>query len=184
VPKTPAELHTMGYGLRRFRKLLAEGEVEDRLPLMSALSSDGRLINVHSKLAIFDDRWLTVGSANLNRRSMGLDAECNLVLEATTANHCQRIERLRNRLLAEHLGTDPQTLAASIARSGIVAATAAPGGPRHLERFRPLQPDPVLAAMLAPLFDRDDVLIPEALRALRRDLSLPVARLLERRNVQ
>jgi phospholipase D1/2 len=183
TPKTPAELHTMGYGLRGFRGLLAQGDVEDRLPLMTALTSDGRCINMHSKLAIFDDRWLTAGSANLNRRSMGLDVECNLILEATTADHCRQIELLRNRLLAEHVGTDPATLAASIAREGIVAAAGIVRGPRRLERFRPLQPEPILGPMLAPLFDRDDILVPDALRPVRWDLSLPVQRLLERRNV-
>jgi phospholipase D1/2 len=182
TPKTPAELHTMGYGLRRFRKLLAEGDIEDRVPLMTALGSDGRCINMHSKLAIFDDRWLTAGSANLNRRSMGLDAECNLVLEATSADHRRQIEVLRNRLLAEHVATDPERLAASIARHGIVTAAAMTRGPRRLERFRPLQPEPILGPMLAPLFDRDDSLLPDALRPVRWDLSAPVQRLLERRD--
>jgi phosphatidylserine/phosphatidylglycerophosphate/cardiolipin synthase-like enzyme len=182
-PKTPAELHTMGYGLRRFRKLLAEGEVEDRLPLMSALSSDGQLINMHSKLAIFDDRWLTVGSANLNRRSMGLDAECNLVLEATTPDHRRQIELIRNRLLAEHVGADPETLAKSIARHGVVTAIAIGAGVRRLERFRPLHPQPIFGPVLAPLFDRDNVLLPDAMRSMRWDISLPAQRALERRNV-
>jgi hypothetical protein len=36
--------------------------------------------------------------------------------------------------------------------------------------------------MLAPLFDRDDTLLPDALRAVRWDLSLPVQRLSERRD--
>jgi phosphatidylserine/phosphatidylglycerophosphate/cardiolipin synthase-like enzyme len=184
TPKTPAELHTMGYGLRRFRKLLAEGAIEDRLPLMSALSSDGRAINMHSKLAIFDDRWLTVGSANLNRRSMGLDVECNLVLEATAADHRRQMEWLRTRLVAEHLGTNPETVAARIARYGVVAAAAMATGPRRLERFRPLASEPVLGPMLAPLFDRDDILIPDALRVARWDLAWPVTRRLERRTVQ
>jgi phospholipase D1/2 len=181
-PKTPAELHTMGYGLRLFRKLLAEGDVEDRVPLMSALSSDGRGINVHSKVAIFDDRCLTAGSANLNRRSMGLDVECNLVLEASTPEHRRQIERLRTRLLAEHLGMDPQVLAGEIAQHGIVAATAFARGSRRLERFRTLQAEPILGPVLAPLFDRDDVWLPDALRAVRFDLSLPIARVLDRRN--
>jgi phospholipase D1/2 len=164
APKTPAELHTMGYGLRRFRKLLAEGEVENRVPLMAALSDDGRCINMHCKLAIFDDRWLTVGSANLNRRSMGLDIECNLVLEATETEHRRQIEQLRRRLLAEHVGSEPQTLAAQIALHGVVAAIGRAGGTRRLEPFRRLPREPVLGPMLAPLFDRDDVFIPDALR--------------------
>ena len=182
-PKTPAELHTMGYGLQRFRRILAEGGVEDRLPLMSALSSDGRLINMHSKLAIFDDRWLTVGSANLNRRSMGLDVECNLVLEATTSDHRRQIESMRNRLLAEHIGAEPETLATNIVRHGLVTATAMHGGVRRLERFRALSPEPILGPVLAPLFDREDILLPDAVRAIRWDVSLPPQRAFERRNV-
>jgi phospholipase D1/2 len=182
APKTPAELHTMGYGLRRFRKLLAEGEVEDRVPLMTALSADGRCINMHSKLAIFDDRWLTAGSANLNRRSMGLDVECNLVLEATTTEHRRQIEQLRTRLLAEHSGIDPQMLASQVARHGAVGAVALASGSRRLERFRRLPREPVLGPMLAPLFDRDDIFIPDALRARRWQFALPLERLLPRRN--
>jgi phospholipase D1/2 len=68
-------------------------------------------------------------------------------------------------------------------RAGVAAAAMA-AGPRRLERFRPLAPEPVLGPMLAPLFDRDDILIPDALRAIRWELSLPLTRLLERRTVQ
>jgi hypothetical protein len=172
----------MGYGLRRFRRILAEGEVEDRVPLMSALSTDGRCINMHSKLAIFDDRWLTAGSANLNRRSMGLDVECNLVLEATAPEHRRQFEEVRVRLLAEHLGREPQRLRGEIAQHGIVGAIALAGGARRLERFRRLPYEPVLGPMLAPLFDRDDIFIPEALRAGRWQFALPFERLITRRN--
>lgn len=181
-PKTPAELHTMGYGLRRFRKVLADGDVEDRVPLMSARSSDGRTINMHSKLAIFDDRWLIVGSANLNRRSMGLDVECNLVLEATTPDQRAQIKRLRTRLLAEHVALDPDALETLIVKHGILESIALTRGPRHLERFRQLPSEPVLGPVLAPLFDRDEILVPNPLRGLRWDLPLPWERLLERRN--
>jgi phospholipase D1/2 len=38
------------------------------------------------------------------------------------------------------------------------------GGTRRLERFRRLPCEPVFGPMLAPLFDRDDVFIPDALR--------------------
>jgi hypothetical protein len=38
--------------------------------------------------------------------------------------------------------------------------------------------------MLAPLFDRDDILIPDALRVARWDLAWPVTRRLERRTIQ
>ena len=39
-------------------------------------------MNVHAKVMIVDDRSARVGSANLSNRSMGLDTECDLVLDA------------------------------------------------------------------------------------------------------
>src|SRR5690606_22826514 len=78
-PQTAVEYHTMGYGRARFHELLRDAGIAERIPLVAALAANTG-INVHSKLAIFDDRWLTVGSANLNRRSMGFDVECNIVL--------------------------------------------------------------------------------------------------------
>ncbi|HZP67950.1 MAG TPA: VTT domain-containing protein [Rudaea sp.] len=71
-------------------------------------------LNVHSKLVIFDDRLLVLGSANLNNRSMGLDTELSIALEAGDDPRCaEAIARLRNRLLGEHLGCDPAEVAAA-----------------------------------------------------------------------
>jgi len=39
-----------------------------------------RPVYVHAKVGIVDDRWLTVGSANLNNRGFGGDAEMNISL--------------------------------------------------------------------------------------------------------
>ena len=44
-------------------------------------------VMVHSKVMIVDDRFLRVGSANLNNRSMGADTECDLAFEATSEAH-------------------------------------------------------------------------------------------------
>ncbi|MFO7936078.1 MAG: VTT domain-containing protein [Kiritimatiellia bacterium] len=61
-------------------------------------------INVHAKVMLVDDRLVTVGSANLNNRSMGLDAECNVIVEAGKDQAvADSIAAFRNRLLAEHL---------------------------------------------------------------------------------
>lgn len=46
---------------------------------------EGRGIILHSKVMIVDDRFLRVGSSNLNNRSMGLDTECDLAIEAGEA---------------------------------------------------------------------------------------------------
>ena len=68
-------------------------------------------INVHAKVMIIDDRIATVGSANLNNRSMGLDNECNLFVDSQSQEHAGKGIRLfRSRLLAEHLGTSTQVV--------------------------------------------------------------------------
>jgi hypothetical protein len=65
---------------------------------------DGDAVQVHSKILVVDDRLFRVGSSNLTSRSMRLDTECDLTVEATTAAEHRGIAKLRNRLLAEHLG--------------------------------------------------------------------------------
>jgi len=65
-------------------------------------------IYVHAKVAIVDDEWLTVGSANLNDRSLYTDSEINAaVRDAGLAR------RLRADLWAEHLGMAPAEVAAA-----------------------------------------------------------------------
>src|SRR5262249_52535735 len=55
-------------------------------------------IYVHAKIAIVDDAWLTLGSANLNEHSFFNDSEMNVVThEAALARET------RLRLWAEHL---------------------------------------------------------------------------------
>jgi phospholipase D1/2 len=78
-----------------------------------------QLLNVHSKVLVMDDELASVGSANFNNRSMGFDTECNVAIEARGESRIRRaIAELRNRLLAEHLGTEPAAVAAHIASDG------------------------------------------------------------------
>ena len=58
---------------------------------------------VHAKVGIVDDRWLTVGSANLNEHSLFNDTEMNVV---TCDPHLARTTRLR--LWGEHLEAGPE----------------------------------------------------------------------------
>lgn len=58
---------------------------------------------IHSKLMIVDDVFLTIGSANLNNRSMHVDTELNFAFEAGKNTALGRaIRRVRVSLLAEH----------------------------------------------------------------------------------
>lgn len=80
-----------------------------RLRLLSPVVRDetGRAsISVHSKVLVVDDVLAKIGSANLSSRSMGLDTECDLVLEAYDAPSTALVASVRNRLLAEHLGLE------------------------------------------------------------------------------
>jgi phosphatidylserine/phosphatidylglycerophosphate/cardiolipin synthase-like enzyme len=56
-------------------------------------------VYVHAKIGIVDDRWLTIGSANLNEHSLFNDTEANVV---TCDADLARTTRLR--LWSEHLG--------------------------------------------------------------------------------
>jgi len=61
---------------------------------------------IHSKIMIVDDRFLTVGSANLTNRSNSIDTELNLSMETDATDDAlgQSILAARRSLLAEHLG--------------------------------------------------------------------------------
>jgi phosphatidylserine/phosphatidylglycerophosphate/cardiolipin synthase-like enzyme len=68
----------------------------------------GAPVYVHAKVAIVDDRWLTVGSANLNEHSLFNDTEVNVACHDTGL-----AAAVRHRLWAEHLETDVATVAAA-----------------------------------------------------------------------
>ena len=74
-------------------------------------------IVVHSKIMVVDDRLFRVGSANLTDRSMALDTECDLTIEALDEGQRRGIARLRNRLLAEHLGLSPEAVEERISKN-------------------------------------------------------------------
>jgi phospholipase D1/2 len=79
---------------------------------------DGESVAVHSKILVVDDRLFRVGSSNLTNRSMRLDTECDLTIEASSAAERMAITRLRNRLLAEHLGLSAAAVDVALSRDG------------------------------------------------------------------
>lgn len=103
-------------------------------------------VKVHSKLMIVDDRFVSVGSANLNNRSMGLDTELNLAIEAEADSPVARtIRALRQRLVAEHLDRDPGDVARELdGRGSLIEAIERLRGPgRSLAPFPYMVPDRV-----------------------------------------
>lgn len=117
---------TMGVLRARLHRLMREADRHGRYrayyPQQPGLGRD--CINVHSKLMIVDDEFLTLGSANLSNRSMGFDTECNLALEAGGEERVRRaIAGLRHRLLGEHLGIAPGDVAEAERRVGRLLPT-------------------------------------------------------------
>jgi phospholipase D1/2 len=100
--------------------------------------AEGTCIDMHAKAMIVDDEWLRIGSSNLSNRSMGLDTECDIVVEAGgAADEAAVIRGLRDRLIAEHLGVAPQAFGREVERLGSLsgAISALQGERRSL---RPL----------------------------------------------
>lgn len=72
-----------------------------------------RFIVVHSKFMIVDNEFMTLGSANLNHRSLNVDSELNLSLEARGEEETKKFIRQNlYRLLSEHLDTPAMELRA------------------------------------------------------------------------
>ena len=94
--------------VERLRAADREGRFSVFYPEMPGLR-EGTCIDVHSKMMAVDDEWLRIGSANINNRSMGLDTECDVAIEAGGREDVARAIRMfRNKLLAEHLGVSAE----------------------------------------------------------------------------
>lgn len=131
----------------RVRLLHAIGECDHagRFRVYIPLTTGGAQIYVHAKLMIVDDEILRVGSANMNNRSMGLDSECDIFIDAARPGNGHVppiITGLRHALLAEHCDISEERLAALIAEHGsmIAAIDSLPQEGKRLQSFalRPL----------------------------------------------
>ena len=126
---------------------IAKAKHGDRLRVYVPHTAGGDPIYVHAKTAIVDDRLIRVGSSNMNNRSMGLDSECDVTIDAgLTANRGiePTIRKLRESLMAEHLGVEPEDVGRHFERSGSLIETieALRGDGRSLERLDLIAPGP------------------------------------------
>jgi phosphatidylserine/phosphatidylglycerophosphate/cardiolipin synthase-like enzyme/uncharacterized membrane protein YdjX (TVP38/TMEM64 family) len=155
------EAQTMAVGREHFMKLFEEPRIRNRIHFLYPVvarsgargsgaggatpsekpsdSFDGDVpITVHAKLIVVDDVFLRVGSANLNNRSMGLDTECDLAVEAETQAHKRAVAEVRNRLIAEHWGTDARTVEQAVASGEpLMQALSRIGDTQHTVRRLP-----------------------------------------------
>jgi len=110
----------------RLVEALRERDPHGHLRLYHPYTAGGEPIYVHAKVTVVDDDVIRVGSSNFNNRSLRLDTECDVVIDAARgANVDERetIAGIRNSLLAEHLDSDCDTIAAKLAETGSLIET-------------------------------------------------------------
>lgn len=106
--------------IEKLRAADRHGRLHVFYPFVQGLK-EGTCIDVHSKMMILDEDVVRIGSANLANRSMGLDTECDLTIEAAGREAVREaIRTLRSNLLAEHLGAEPQAVARAIESAGSI----------------------------------------------------------------
>ena len=148
----------------------------DRVHVFDLENREGTPIYVHAKVAVIDDVWACVGSANLNRRSWSHDSELSCAVLDETRDQREPVDpaglgdgtrtfarELRLTLIREHLelpadgSADPDLLDPdSFVRVVRAAADqldawqrAGRAGPRPPGRLRPHQPETLAVPMKA-----------------------------------
>jgi phosphatidylserine/phosphatidylglycerophosphate/cardiolipin synthase-like enzyme len=109
------ERETMDGARHRLIQKLWAADHHRRLGIYYPVTDGGSPIYVHSKVMVVDDRLLRIGSSNLNNRSLGFDSECDVAIESNSdrgePDEVRReITRVRNQLVAEHLGVSVDEL--------------------------------------------------------------------------
>jgi phosphatidylserine/phosphatidylglycerophosphate/cardiolipin synthase-like enzyme len=142
----------------RLATALKQRDPHNRLRLYHPFTAKGAPIYVHAKVMIVDGRTLRIGSANMNNRSMGLDTECDVTIDAGDEG-ADAVRAIRDGLIAEHLGLPVARVAAQIDARGSLIDTieALRGKGRSLRPYEV----PDLSAVEAWLAD-NEVLDPES----------------------
>ena len=166
------EQSTMDALRARILERLFRADHHGRLRVFYPVLDDGETsLYVHSKLMIVDDQLALIGSANLSNRSMGFDSECTLAVEAEDDTKvADAIASLRNRLLAEHLGTSLDSVSQALSNKpsmieAIESLCAVSG-----RRLRSLDYAPSLPIDGVSIVEDHELLDPETPMALDRML--------------
>lgn len=104
--------------IRRLKRADRHGRLKVMYPVVPKDDGTEQDVLIHSKLLIVDDRFVRIGSSNLNNRSEGLDTEADIGIEAVGEGCGRSITGLRGRLLAEHLAASEEQVHQAVARSG------------------------------------------------------------------
>jgi len=151
--------------IQRLRKADRHGRFHVYYPHVPGLP-EGCCLDVHSKLMIVDERVLRIGSSNLCNRSLGLDTEADVAIEARGRPQVANvIRRFREHLLAEHLGVAPEKVRVEIERlgslQGAIKALAHDG--RSLRELATLPEWPEAILNVAAVADPDEPIALDAL---------------------
>ena len=161
----------------RFIDTLQAADRYRRFSIYSPVTTLGRRIIVHAKIAIIDDVLIRIGSANINNRSMGFDTECDLSLECAEADDAAAkatVSALRTRLLAHWLGCADDVVDTAITRHGGFIKGLEALRYAGYARLRPITPQKLgpVAAVIAGLHLGDPVSSWDATRPWRRKRAL------------
>jgi phosphatidylserine/phosphatidylglycerophosphate/cardiolipin synthase-like enzyme len=124
-------------------KAIAEKDAHGRFRIYTPVTENGADIYVHAKLMFVDDLYLRAGSANMNNRSMGLDSECDVLVDGSSDEKARRmIAKLRTDMLAEHLGMEAPDVERCFRETDslIRCIETLRGRPRTLIPFEPEEP--------------------------------------------
>lgn len=106
---------------------LRDCDAYGRFRLYHPFTARGEPIYVHAKITIVDDEVIRIGSSNFNNRSLRLDTECDVTIDAANSARPEvasaTIAGIRDALLAEHLGCDCSTVEATLGATGSLIAT-------------------------------------------------------------
>jgi phospholipase D1/2 len=152
----------MGPARAELVRALGEKDRYGRFRIYYPVTEGGTPIYVHAKVMIVDDVAFRVGSANLNNRSMGLDSECDLLVDCRLPRNKdagKAIAGLRADLMGEHLGARPADVHAACCEKGSIIRTieALRGSGRTLVPLDPPDPNALEAAVA-----NSELLDPEA----------------------
>ena len=93
--------------IRRLKEVAVETGHDIGIYYPASIAADGTEAPtyIHSKLLLVDDRFLSIGSANMNNRSMGYDTELNVAWDDLPGSALSdSIRAARVTLLGEHTG--------------------------------------------------------------------------------
>lgn len=105
---------------------LRDCDAHGRFRMYHPYTAAGEPIYVHAKVTVVDDILLRVGSSNFNNRSLRLDSECDVTIDADLGGRPEvraRIGEIRNGLIAEHLGVDEDLVSSTLAATGSLIQT-------------------------------------------------------------